>query len=285
VTLDPDVVTTLLDQKDAGKKLMLITNSEWEYTRFMMNYAINPYMPDGMKWQDLFSLVVVGARKPVFFQDTSPIFEVVTEDGLLRPVVGIPREGGIYLGGYASLVERCLKVDGEQILYVGDHIYGDVSVSKSISRWRTALVLRELEDELRAEAASCDRLEEISALMRDKERMEHTFSEHRLDLQRRTSKHGTFSDTPADELKKKMSELRSQLQEIDSRIGPLASADGTEFNERWGYLMRAGNDKSNLTRQTERYADIYMSRVSNLGSYTPFMFFRSPRGSLPHDIE
>lgn len=285
VSLDPDVVTTLLDQKDAGKKLILITNSEWEYTRFMMNYAINPYMPEGMKWQELFSLVVVGARKPAFFQDTSPIFEVVTEDGLLRPVVGTPREGGIYLGGYASLVERCLKVDGEQILYVGDHIYGDVSVSKSISRWRTALVLRELEDELKAEAASCDRLEEISSLMRDKERMEHTFSEHRLDLQRRTSKHGASSDTPAEELKQKMSDLRSQLQEIDSRIGPLAAADGTEFNARWGYLMRAGNDKSNLTRQTERYADIYMSRVSNLGSYTPFMFFRSPRGSLPHDIE
>jgi 5'-nucleotidase len=122
-------------------------------------------------------------------------------------------------------------------------------------------------------------------LMRDKERMEHTFSEHRLDLQRRTSKHGASSDTPAEELKQKMSDLRSQLQEIDSRIGPLAAADGTEFNARWGYLMRAGNDKSNLTRQTERYADIYMSRVSNLGSYTPFMFFRSPRGSLPHDIE
>lgn len=284
VSLDPEVVPTLLDQKNAGKKILLITNSEWEYTQFMMNYAFNPFMPEGMRWQDLFALIVVGARKPAFFQDNSPIFEVVTEDGLLRPVVGNPKEGGIYLGGHASMVERCLNLDGEQILYIGDHIYGDVSVSKSISRWRTALVLRELEDELDAEAKSMARLDEISALMREKERLEHEFSGHRLDLQRQIAGYGMRSETSPEVLRQKIAELRAKLQEIDSRIGPLAAADGTEFNSRWGYLMRAGNDKSNLTRQTERYADIYMSRVSNLGAYTPFMFYRSPRGSLPHDI-
>lgn len=31
--------------------------------------------------------------------------------------------------------------------------------------------------------------------------------------------------------------------------------DGKEFNERWGYLSRAGlNDKSQFTRQIEKYA-------------------------------
>ena len=45
--------------------------------------------------------------------------------------------------------------------------------------------------------------------------------------------------------------------------------------------MRAGNDKSHLARQIERYADIYMSRVSSLMYITPFAFLRSARGSLP----
>ena len=36
-------------------------------------------------------------------------------------------------------------------------------------------------------------------------------------------------------------------------------------------------------RQIERHADIYMSRVSNFLHHTPFFYFRSPRGSLPHD--
>lgn len=41
------------------------------------------------------------------------------------------------------------------------------------------------------------------------------------------------------------------------------------FSERWGYLSRAGlNDKSQFTRQIEKYADIYTSRVSNFLRYT-----------------
>ena len=47
--------------------------------------------------------------------------------------------------------------------------------------------------------------------------------------------------------------------------------------------MRTGNDKSHLAKQVERYADIYMSRVSNFLLYTPYVYLRSPRGSLPHD--
>ena len=32
-----------------------------------------------------------------------------------------------------------------------------------------------------------------------------------------------------------------------------------------------------------RYADIYTSRVSNFLYATPYVYLRSPRGSLPHD--
>ena len=54
-------------------------------------------------------------------------------------------------------------------------------------------------------------------------------------------------------------------------------------NPQWGPLMRAGNDKSYLARQVERYADVYLSRVSNFLAHTPFAYLRSPRGTLPHD--
>ena len=46
------------------------------------------------------------------------------------------------------MVEKCLNVHGDEILYVGDHIYTDVSQSKVHLRWRTALICRELEDEV-----------------------------------------------------------------------------------------------------------------------------------------
>ena len=51
--------------------------------------------------------------------------------------------------------------------------------------------------------------------------------------------------------------------------------DGKDFSRHWGYLSRAGlNDKSQFTRQIEKYADIYTSRVSNFLRYTPFAYFR-----------
>src|SRR5690606_40528275 len=39
VILDEETTLALLDQKYAGKKLLLITNSEWGYTVPMMSYA------------------------------------------------------------------------------------------------------------------------------------------------------------------------------------------------------------------------------------------------------
>jgi HAD superfamily 5'-nucleotidase-like hydrolase len=47
VLLDPEVPLVLLDQRAAGKKLLLITNSEWEYARSMMRYSFDRYLPSG----------------------------------------------------------------------------------------------------------------------------------------------------------------------------------------------------------------------------------------------
>ena len=80
-----------------------------------------------------------------------------------------------------------------------------------------------------------------------------------------------------------MRALREQLVALDGRISPLAAKAGRLANQGWGPLLRTGNDKSHLARQIERYADVYTSRVSNLLALTPFVYLRSPRGSLPHD--
>src|SRR5690606_30285305 len=102
VEQDPETALALLDQKQAGKKLLLITNSEWSYTVPMMAYAIDPFLPDGMTWRQLFDVVIVSARKPEFFTTRSPLFEVVNEEGLLRPHQGPLESGKAYLGGSAT---------------------------------------------------------------------------------------------------------------------------------------------------------------------------------------
>ncbi|AKT40820.1 HAD-IG family 5'-nucleotidase [Chondromyces crocatus] len=282
VELDPETPLALLDQKHAGKRLVLITNSEWIYTRSMMRYAFDAFLPEGTTWRDLFDVVIVAARKPEFFSVRSPLFEVVTEEGLLRPSQTGVRPGGFYFGGHAGQVEQHLGLSGDEILYVGDHIYGDVHVSKSVLRWRTALILRELEEEIRAIDKARPDEARLSTLMGQKERLERGLARLRLEQQRRRIGYGPAGESE-EELAARVTELKTELVALDARIAPLARASGEYPNTRWGLLMRAGNDKSHLARQIERSADIYTSRVSNFLFTTPHLLIRSHRGTLPHD--
>jgi len=283
VERDPDLPLALLDQRQAGKKLLLITNSEWEYTRAMMAYAFDQYLPKGMTWRDVFDVVIVSARKPAFFSDRSPIFQLATEEGLLAPMKKGILKSGVYLGGNAIMVEEHLGLSGDEILYVGDHIYTDVTASKNVLRWRTALVLRELEADLSAEEEFKPSHRNLDGLMQQKEQLELEYSRVRLDLQRRRGKYGPTPQNSAKELDRRLSSLRDRIEALDDEISPMAVAASQLNNPRWGLLMRAGNDKSHLAQQVERYADIYMSRVSNFLYQSPFVYLRSPRGSLPHD--
>ncbi|ONL99964.1 65-kDa microtubule-associated protein 3 [Zea mays] len=69
----------------AGKKLLLITNSDFHYTNKMMNHAFSRFLPNDVGWRDLFEMVIVSTRKPEFFQLSHPLYEVVTDDGLMHP--------------------------------------------------------------------------------------------------------------------------------------------------------------------------------------------------------
>jgi 5'-nucleotidase len=283
VDLDPDVVAALLDLREAGKRLVLITNSEWEYTAAMMEHAFTPFLSKGTSWRRLFEFVVVAARKPAFFETSAPLLEVVSDDGLLRPHLGPLREHGCYFGGSASLIERHLGVSSDEILYLGDHMYGDVLVTKNVLRWRTGLIIRELEDELRAVEETHEQQAQLADLMREKETLEYEYCQLRLGQLRRRRGYGKQSPLSDEQLAGRAGRIRRRIMALDERIAPLAVHAGEAHSTRWGLLMRAGNDKSQLARQIERYADVYTSRVSNLLYATPFAYLRSRRGSLPHD--
>ncbi|KAL5182701.1 Cytosolic purine 5'-nucleotidase [Glycine soja] len=299
---DPELPLALLDQKEAGKKLLLITNSDYLYTDKMMRHSFNRFLPNDMGWRDLFDIVIVSARKPEFFQTSHPMYEVVTGEGLLRPCfkaqtafgsaaayfTEMGMEGGLYSGGSAQMVENSLDIHGDEILYVGDHIYTDVSQSKVHLRWRTALICRELEEEYSALIGSRGYRESLVELISQKEVVGDLFNQLRLALQRRSKDRPaqTLAATNLDDedLTDSMQKLLIVMQRLDEKIAPMLEADGELFNSRWGFLSRAGLwDKSHLMRQIEKYADIYTSRVSNFLYYTPFMYFRSQEQNLAHD--
>ncbi|KEH32385.1 cytosolic purine 5-nucleotidase [Medicago truncatula] len=271
----------------AGKKLVLITNSDFHYTDKMMRHSFNRFLPNDMGWRDLFDIVIVSARKPEFFQTSSPMYEVVTGEGLMRPCFKA-QPGGLYSGGSAQMVENSLGIHGDEILYVGDHIYTDVSQSKVHLRWRTALICRELEDEYSALIRCRGDRESLVELINQKEVVGDLFNQLRLALQRRSKDRPaqTLAATNMDDedLTESMQKLLIVMQRLDEKIAPMLEADGELFNSRWGFLSRAGLwDKSHLMRQIEKYADIYTSRVSNFLYYTPFMYFRSQEQNLAHD--
>ncbi len=284
IELDPEAPLALQDQLQAGKRLMLITNSEWRYARDVMSFAFDRFLPSGTRWRDLFELVIVGSRKPDFFNRELPLFGVVDADrGLLEPVPRNIPGPGLYLGGDAGRVERYLGLSGAEILYVGDHIFADVRMSKSYLRWRTALILRELEDELAALEAFRESERTLVALMADKESLEVEHATVRLELQRTQRGYGPQPAAGEHELQERLASLRLSIEEVDRRVAPLARAAGEVASSRWGPLLRAGNDKSHLARQVERSADIYTSRVSNFLYASPFAYLRAIRGSMPHD--
>ncbi len=277
--LDDDTAQALIDQRIAGKKLLLITNSDWTYTRPMMSYAFDRSVPSG-DWRDLFDLVVVAAGKPTFFSREQAAFRIVDPDrGLLQPHHGPLETGGAYYGGSAHLVERSLQLAGDEILYVGDHLFGDVHVTKRALRWRTALIMRELEAEVADAARFAEAEEQLRRLMAAKIDLEDRLAVARLARARRRA-----GLAPPDGAEERIEDLLNQVRALDEEIAPLAIAAGELGNPTWGPLMRAGSDKSLFARQVEKYADVYTSRVANFAGRTPYAMLRATRTSLPHDV-
>jgi 5'-nucleotidase len=61
----------------------------------------------------------------------------------------------VFQGGSVSDLHNILGIsDAAGVLYVGDHIYGDILRSKKSMGWRTMLIVPELEMELK-HAARC----------------------------------------------------------------------------------------------------------------------------------
>lgn len=61
----------------AGKKLLLITNSDYHYTNKMMNHAFNRFLPNDVGWRDLFEMV--SCVSPLCQLCRSDCLSVVTE--------------------------------------------------------------------------------------------------------------------------------------------------------------------------------------------------------------
>lgn len=130
-----------------GKKLFILTNSSYTYAKTLLDYSIQPFLNKGEHWQDLFEYVITFANKPRFFYDDNRFLSIDPTNGTMSNInCGVLP--GIYQGGNARKFTNDLNLKGDDILYIGDHIYGDILRLKKDCNWRTALVVEELGNEI-----------------------------------------------------------------------------------------------------------------------------------------
>ena len=187
VVLEPETPLALLDQKHAGKKLILITELRVGLHQRDDDLRVRP-VPSGRHdlARALFDVVIVAARKPMFFGDRNRLFEVVDEEkGLLAPSPHRLTDGGVFLGGSARLVEEHFGLTGNDILYVGDHLFGDVQASKERRQWADRTDPPRDEDEIQSLYEFAPTQARLTRLMKEKEAAEREVGALRLALQRR----------------------------------------------------------------------------------------------------
>jgi hypothetical protein len=201
-----------------------------------------------------------------------PLLQIDPGTGLMRNHHG-KIDDGIYQGGNAQVIQKNAGLSGEQILYLGDHIYGDVLQIKKTCNWRTALVIDELIAEIAALKKSETISEEINQLMSEKITLEKKLDE----LFDREIEKGKRPD------KEKVQEIFKKIEKVDKKIGKLIRSHSSHFNPYWGETMRAGVEPSRLAGQIEKYACIYMAKISDFADYSPRTYYRPRKKTLPHE--
>jgi HAD superfamily 5'-nucleotidase-like hydrolase len=268
---EPEVAGGLERYKKHGKKIFILTNSDFHYTKSLLDYAINPFLKEHDSWMDLFDYTITLARKPRFFFDKLNFLKVNPNDGSMTNY-DADLEPGIYQGGCADLFEKSLKIGGDDILYIGDHIYGDIVRLKKDCAWRTALVVEELGEEIVKMQKVKPSQDKIRELMQQKTPLE-------TELVQLVSQEIEEGVSNADEIAR----IQTAITQIDNSIAPLIKETQAAFNPIWGEVMRAGNEESYFANQVDRFADIYMPTLADLLAQSPRSYFRSMRRPMAHE--
>lgn len=271
---DPAIVSGLKHFIAYGKKFFVLTNSDFAYTKLMLEYAITPFLEQGQCWQDLFVYVITLANKPRFFYDNLKFLSIDPKTGCMTNLDGAIKPG-VYQGGCAKKFTTDLGINGDEILYIGDHIYGDILRLKKDCNWRTALVVDELGEEIIAQRKAQGVEEQITSCLNKKVLLEQEY------IGLCTKK---IDEAQSLKYEAELEELQNKVIKADAKITALLDKQSLFYNHRWGRVFRVGAEESYFAYQVDRYACIYMEKLADLLEQSPLSYFRAPRRLLPHDV-
>lgn len=290
VAIDPDIPLVLHKLRSVGKRLFLLTNSEAPYTDVLMSHLLSNRLPEYVSWRAYFDIIIVNAQKPAFFSQKN----VFHEEGSDTEVTELDRTK-TYSNGNIIDFEHMAGCRGEEILYVGDHIYGDIVRSKKESLWRTCLVLEELPHEIQMAVRYAKELDHVTEMGADRLELDTLIGRHRsllahIDAKLATETETTMQKDDIDHLHHWARVLRREIdagkkfvRELDQKT--LVTLDELErrFHPHWGRIFRERNDISRFGTQVAWYACIYTGKLTNLLQYSPVHVFKAANELMSHD--
>ncbi|KAF6166649.1 hypothetical protein GIB67_005511 [Kingdonia uniflora] len=303
---DPSIVPMLKMLRDSGRATFLVTNSLWDYTNVVMNFlcgkrTLGGSSPCNYDWLENFDVVITGSSKPSFFLDSNRLnlFEVELESGMLLntdngtpipqigdtalrfPQNGLKKACRVFQGGSVGHLHKLLSIEASsQVLYVGDHIYGDILRSKKVLGWRTMLVVPELEREVELLWKSRETCKQLRQLRKERDSIEDKI--HRLSW---SLKFGSVDVDEEQIISSDLNKLEIQAEKVRLCHQKAQRDLHQKFHKVWGQLMKTGYQNSRFAHQVERFACLYTSQVTNLALYSPDKYYRPSEDFMPHEFE
>ena len=244
-----------------GAKTFLLTNSDYDYSYKIMTYLLDKPATKteaARDWTSYFDYIVVDAAKPLFFSEGTILRQIDRETGVRSIGIhtGPLKPHQIYSGGSCEVFSNLIGARGKDVLYIGDHIFGDILKSKKIVGWRTFLVIPELASELHVWTDKRELYSHIQGL-------DACLSDVFKNLD------STTIEKP--DISKVQAMIREVTHQMDMSYGMLGS------------LFRSGSQKTFFAEQVQRYADLYAVSFLHLLHYPFCYLFRAPTMPMPHE--
>ena len=301
---DKNIVPLLEDLRLSGKKIFIVTNSLWDYTNIVMNYLIDGKTgaDKDLDWLSYFEVVITGSAKPRFFNENQPLFQVETGSGALlntdegNPMVDLDSEsddsdalepvplGKVFQGGNYRILNRMLQIESNSdILYIGDHIYGDILKSKKTLGWRTMLVVPEIEHEIEVLNQNAGIPEKLFQMRRKRDGIEDQLQRMQWKFAEQENGLVEFPEADKKDMAKEMDLLRQEYLVLKEEHRMTLADFHKKFHQIWGQLLKTGYQNSRFANQIGRFACLYTSHVGNLRYYSPNKSYRGLQDEMPHD--
>ncbi|KAH0577710.1 5'-nucleotidase [Spironucleus salmonicida] len=253
VIKDDQMKSMLRNMRKSGKIVFLATNSGYEYTHTLLTYAI------GQDYKEYFDYLIVDANKPDFFTKNIPFREVDDQGVKLLKQVTQLKKNKIYAMG--NMNQFCLQLGyrKKDILYVGDHIIGDVNVSRN-EQSRTLFICPEILQEIKIMQENKGLYEQLGELEKQRAQIQAECCKDHKIVERPTS----------------LIDVQNIIEQLNIKIDEKYNKYfGSAFTTSWGFTWLASIMKD--------ASDMYTWNCVNLIHYPPYYRFTVTMGrQLPH---